>query len=311
MEQQILFQQLFIPFVLACAGSWLITSAPKLDDWKPPYFWQSFSLILPGTLLVSLGILVADFGRRGILDQPNEWLSWSPKSRWDWLVFVVPVAILLLGMLRSLVSSASRLSQVMWPVCVCLAVSIMAWCLSDQVKGNRWSWEVLFAWIVVGVVAITMNLASLENMITSGGSRWALLILAGQMGCISAYAAQSYLSLSLWITSSAAVVLGAFCCSVVRPAKDQSFGLWHLSILLLPLAIITVPTLFLADRYSMERLPMWLIGIVLFLPTLIWFFDIVYARGGRQWIRILLAFLICVSVLATIIILTKPFESEW
>lgn len=311
MEQQILFQQLFIPFVLAWAGSWLITAAPKLDDWEPPYFWQSFSLILPGTLLISLGILVADFGRRGILDQPNEWLSWSPKSRWEWLVFVVPVAILLFGMLRSLVSSASKLSQVMWPVCVFLAVSIMALCLSDQVKGNRWSWEVLFAWMVVGVVAITMNLASLENMITSGGSRWALLILAGQMGCISAYAAQSYLSLSLWITSSAAVVLGAFCCSIVRPAKDQSFGLWHLSILLLPLAIITVPTLFLADRYSTERLPMWLIGIVLFLPTLVWFFDIVYARGGSLWIRILLAFLICVSVLATIVILTKPFESEW
>jgi len=44
---------------------------------------------------------------------------------------------------------------------------------------------------------------------------------------------------------------------------------------------------------------------------LVWFFDIVYARGCRQWLRILLAFLICVSVLATIIILTKPFESDW
>jgi len=107
------------------------------------------------------------------------------------------------------------------------------------------------------------------------------------------------------------VVFGAFCCSVARPAKDQSFGLWHLSILMIPLAIVTVPTLFLADRYSMERLPMWLIGVVLFLPTLVWFFDIVYARGCRQWIRILLAFLICVAVLATIIFLTKPFESDW
>jgi hypothetical protein len=310
MEPQI-FYQLLIPFVLACVGSWLITAAPKLDDWEPPRFWQSFSLILPGVLLVGLAILVADFGRRGILEQPKEWLSWSPKSRWEWLVLVVPVAMILFATLRSLVSSASKLSQLMWPVSMFLAISIMAWCLSDQAKGNRWSWEVLFAWMVVGVFAITMNLASLENMITSGSSRWALLILAGQMGCVSAYAAQSYLSLSLWITSSAAIVFGAFFCSVFRPAKDQSFGLWHLSIVMIPLAIATVPSLFLADRYSMERLPLWLIGIVMFLPTLVWFFDIVYTRECRQWLRILFAFLICASVLATIIILTKPFESEW
>ena len=311
MEQQILIQQLFIPFVLACVGSWLISAAPKLDDWEPPYFWQSFSLILPGVLLVCLAVLVADFGRRGILDRPNDWLSWSPKSRWEWMVFFVPAAMLIFATLRSLVSSTSKLSQVMWPVSMFLAISIMAWCLSDQAKGNRWSWEVLFVWMVVGVVATTMNLASLENMITSGSSRWALLILAGQMGCVSAYAAQSYLSLSLWLTSCAAIVLGAFFCSAFRPAKDQSFGLWHLSILMIPLAIVTVPSLFLADRYSMERLPMWLIGMVMFLPTLVWFFDIVYTRDCRQWLRILVAFLICASVLATIIILTKPFESEW
>lgn len=310
MEQQI-FYQLLIPFVLACVGSWLITAAPRLDDWEPPYFWQSFSRILPGVILVGLAILVADFGRRGILDQPKEWLSWSPKSRWEWMVFVVPGSMILFAILRSLVSSSMKLSQLMWPVSMFLAISIIAWCMSDQAKGNRWSWEVLFAWMVVSVVATTMNLASLENMITSCSSRWALLILAGQMGCVSAYAAQSYLSLSLWITSSAAIVLGAFFCSAFRPAKDQSFGLWQLSILTIPLAIATVPTLFLAERYSMEHLPLWLIGIVMFLPTIVWFFDIVYTRECSQWLRVLMAFIICASVLATIIILTKPFESDW
>ncbi|MCU0711729.1 MAG: hypothetical protein MUC43_06690 [Pirellula sp.] len=313
MEQQILIFQLFIPFVLAGIGSWLITSAPPLDDWEPPYIWQSLAWMLPGVLLISLGIWMADFGRRGILDQPAQWLSWSSNSRWEWLVFLVPAAVLLLAMLRSLLSSTSKLSQVTWPVSIFLAISIMAWCLSDQFKGNRWSWEVLFAWMVVGCVAITVNLGSLENMAASGSSRWVLLVLAGQMGCISAYAAQSYLSLSLWITSCSAIVFGAFVCSLFRSTKGQSFGLWHLSILMIPLAIATVPTLFLADRYSpaKDRLPLWLIGTVMFLPTLVWFLDIVYTRECRQWLRVLVAFLICASVLSTIIILTKPFETEW
>ncbi len=60
-----------------------------------------------------------------------------------------------------------------------------------------------------------------------------------------------------------------------------------------------------------DRLPKWLIGLVMFLPTLVWFVDITYTRESRQWLRILVAFLICVSLLATIIILTKPFETEW
>lgn len=313
MEQQILIFQLLIPFILAGIGSWLITSAPQLDDWEPPYIWQSFSRLLPGVFLVSVGILVADFGRRGILDQPSQWLAWTPNSRWQWLVFLVPIAMLLLATLRATISSPSKLAQVTWPVSIVLAIATMAWCLSDQFKGNRWSWEVLFAWMVVGCIAITANLASLDNMASTGCSRWVLLVLAGQMGCISAYAAQSYLSLSLWITSAAAIVFGAVSCSVFRPNKSLSFGLWCISLVMIPLAIVTVPSLFLADRYSPteDRLPMWLLGLVMFLPTLVWFLDVVYTRESRQWLRILVAFLVCVSLLATIIILTKPFESEW
>jgi hypothetical protein len=311
MEQQILIQQIAIPFVLSFLGSWLILSAPKGDDWEPPFFWQSFSRLLPGALFLSLGIWAADLGRRGMLDQPQEWLNWSNSYRWEYLVFLVPVGFGVIALLRSLVSAPSKYSQITWPVSIFLAVLFMALCLSDQARGNYWTWKVLFVWMVAGVVAITANLASLDNMVASGCSRWALLILAGQMGCISAYAAQSYLSLSLWITSSAAIVFGATCCSVFRPAKSEAFGLWHLSLLMVPFVAATVPTLFIADRFSMDRLPQWLIGLVMFLPTIVWFFDIVYTRECRQGVRIFWAFVICASLLATIILSTKPFESDW
>jgi hypothetical protein len=317
LEQQTLIQQLIVPALLGALGGFLILTAPEGDDWEPPFFWPSFLRFVPGGLLCGLGLFVADYWKRGLLTTPRSWLTWSSNNQWEWLVFLVPVTILASCVLRSLLTRPSTWARVAFPVGLTMGLFALHTSLFDLVREVSFDsvreelWRPVFVSFAVGAIAMTINMASFDEMAASGTSRWCGLILVGQLGCIATLGIQSYMSLAQWTLSLLGVVLGATICSCFRLSRSESFAGWNLSVLYLPVIAATIPTFFATQRFSSEKLPLWLLGSILFLPTIVWAVDILYTRSCRTWARVLWAFLICAGVLAIIIVWTKPFESEW
>jgi hypothetical protein len=302
-------QQLGIPFFFGLIGSWIILSAKEGDDWEPPFLSQLLPRLFLGALIAGAGLIVADLYRRGLLMKPKDWMSWSAKSNWEWMVPGVTVAALALAILRSLIPAPSKYAKVIGPASICLGIGLLYWSLSDQAINDQWTHKVLFPWLAVTITATVVNTWCIDNMMTSGASRWAILILAGQMGCVALLAFQSYASLGLWMLSAFGLALGAFVASSTKPTRLESLGGWQLSAIIFPLIPATIATFFLAHRFGTDRLPNWLNGCILFLPFLTWAFDAIYTRTCWNWFRILWAFIVCAAVVGAIVWYTNPFEA--
>lgn len=285
LELQLFLFRILIPAVLAAAGGFLFVRHS----------------ILLGAFLAGLGIVLSDFLARGILWNPSEWLDWEARYQWQWLVWLLPASFLVLAV--SYVQSESDATRTffLWPALFLFSLAVHYVALFEMESwGDKW--ELAFHSILIGLIVSVVNIGAIHELNLSGASRWSPLVLLGQLGCAAAIALQSYASLGEWILSSVGIVVGIACVTLAVKADTKPFGGWPFSILVYPLAIAAAVGIALTPFFqSRPLLPLWLHGIVLLLPAVVWFFDVVYGRYWRTWLRVVLAAIVSAAVLGGVI----------
>lgn len=267
--------------------------------------------VLGGAFLCGLGVIVSEYWSRGILLAPNQWLDWNARYQWNWIVWALPVTFLLMGFARWTWQTRTAFASVMWPAVFLFSIAVLTGSLVElEVWGEHL--QMILYMIVVGLIAVVLNVASISDMATTRANRWAGLVLAGQFGCVAAVALQTYASLGETALLGASICFGLTVATLTYKVRPVAFGEWSVSFILYPLASVAVSLLLLSVLFqSKPLLPWWLFSLVLMLPTVVWFFDIVYGRYGRVWWRVVLAASVCLITKGLILALTNPFQSEW
>ena len=162
-----------------------------------------------------------------------------------------------------------------------------------------------------GILAAIWNLTSLNSIAKSGGSSWVSLTILAQLGCVAAITLQSYASLGEWAVVGIGVATGASVVGLRAGSASKLHYGWQLSTVVLPLGIMAVTCLAVSSFFESRPLPIWLIGSVLFLPTLVGVMDFIYGRTANPWFRLFLALCVSCLVLGGIFFFTKPWQTEW
>jgi hypothetical protein len=231
------------------------------------------------------------------------------------MAVLIPSSFVVLGLLRSVLPIPKSIANIAWPMLAILTASTLIVSLMepDMLNAEKWKEELksLLWCIAVGTVAILLNIATLDNLARSGAARWTPLVLLGQLGCVAAIILQSYASLGEWTLACIGSTVGLSVGSLITRSQPPTFAGWQLSPVVFPLTIASGTSVLLSPYFQSHPLSHWLQGSVLFLPTAVWLVDIVFARYGNAWVRASCAAVICGVLLATILLITKPFQSEW
>jgi hypothetical protein len=315
-EIQVFLQRIAIPAVASLAGGWLLLSTEAgTENHEDEPLQGIFFKTLLGTILCGIGLLASDLLQRGLLFKPEEWLSWKASYQWQWMAVLIPSSFVVLGLLRSVLPIPKSIANIAWPMLAILTACTLIVSLMepDMLNAEKWKEELksLLWCIAVGTVAILLNIATLDNLARSGAARWTPLVLLGQLGCVAAIILQSYASLGEWTLACIGSTVGLSVGSLITRSQPPTFAGWQLSPVVFPLTIASGTSLLLSPYFQSHSLSHWLQGSVLFLPTAVWLVDIVFARYGNAWVRASCAAVICGVLLATILLITKPFQSEW
>ena len=135
--------------------------------------------------------------------------------------------------------------------------------------------------------------------------------MLGQLGCVAVITLQSYASLGEWALVGIGVATGATLVGLFASSTSKLHYGWQLSTVVLPLGIMAVACLAVSSFFESRPLPIWLIGSVLFLPTLVGVVDFIYGRTANPCFRVFLALCVCCLVLGGIFFVTKPWQTEW
>ena len=315
-ELQVFLQRIAIPAVASLAGGWLLLSSEEgTENYEDEPLQGIFLKTLIGTILCGIGLLASDFLQRGLLFKPEAWHSWSASYQWQWMAIIIPSSFVLLGLQKALLPIPKSIANIAWPILAILTAVTLTGSLMepDAWKVETWKEEVksVMLSICIGTAAILLNIATLDNLARSGAARWTPLVLLGQLGCVAAIILQSYASLGEWTLACIGSTVGLSIGSLIKGSKPPTFATWQLAPIVFPLAIASGVSLSLSPFFQSRPLPLWLQGSVLFLPTAVWLVDIVFTRYGNAWIRALCAAVICSVLLVVILLITKPFQSEW
>ena len=312
-ELDIGLQRVVLPAVCSLIGCTLLVRTDQGEDWfdDEPVKGVAFPTVL-GVILCAAGLIGSDLWQRGLITTPAEWSTWKASKQWEWMSWMIPASMVVLGLARAIFRIPTHFTGLAGTVTGAIAIGVLFVCLNE---GAEWDdqREKLLPWMAASCLAAMCNMAALNSIARAGGSRWVSLTVLGQLGCVAAITLQSYGRLGEWAVAGIAVAMGA---SVVGAFGNSSsaklhYG-WQLSIIVLPLAVMAVACL-AVSRFFFESqpLPIWLIGSVLFLPTLVGLFDFIVGRLTSEWFRVVLAALLCSLVLATILYITKPWQSAW
>jgi len=310
-ENQIIIQRLAVPGVAGLIGCWILLTtryAPEGAEDIPLDGIVGRTIL--GSLVCAFGLIASDFLQRDILFKPAKWLALDSSYRWKWMAIGIPIVIVIVGLLRCFVRKPNRYVALVWPCLVSLAVGTLFFCLMEE---DTWGnvWPAIIQSLALGVVASTLNIATIDNLASSGAARWASLVLVGQLGAVAAIAFQSYGSLGEWALACIGLALGASLSGFLIESRPSVFANWQLSTVLYPLCIAAVASMCLTGFFRSEPLPIWLNASILFLPTIVWLVDLIFMRDRNNWLRASLAAILCGVPLATILIMTKAFESSW
>ncbi len=310
-ELQIALQRLLLPAVCSLIGCYLLSTTDQGEDWydDEPVRGITFPT-LSGALLCAIGLIGSDLWQRGIILQPQAWLNWKASYQWQWMVWMIPGSILLLAIARSIFVVPIHYTAMAGIASASLAIGVLFVCLNEKTGWEDQSAKLL-PWMATGGIAAMWNIASLNSIAKSEGSRWVSLTILGQLGCVTAIAIQSYASLGEWSLAGIGAALGASIVGVCLGSKTKLHYGWQLSTVVIPLGIMAIACLAVSNFFESRPLPTWLIGSVLFLPTLVCVADIVVGRIMNTWFRVFLAGCICCLVLGAILNFTKPWQSEW
>ena len=310
-EIQIALQRLLLPAVCSLIGCYLLSKTDQGEDWYDDEPLQGIAFpTLSGTLLCALGLICSDLWQRGIILKPIEWSQWKASYQWQWMVWMIPGSMLLLAVARSIFTVPIHFTAMAGIATATLAIGVLFVCLNERTVWDDQSAKLL-PWMAVGGVAAMWNIASLNSIARSDGSRWVSLTVLGQLGCVAAVTLQSYASLGEWSLAGVGAAAGTSIVGVFLGAKAKLHYGWPLSTVVIPLGIMAISCLAVSNFFESRPLPTWLIASVLFLPTLVCIVDIVVGRLMNSWFRVFLAGCVCCLVLGAILNITKPWHSEW
>lgn len=310
-ELQILLQRLLLPAVCSLIGCYVLSRTDPGEDWydDEPIRGMAFSTLF-GAFLCAIGMICSDLWQRGIIANPDEWLTWQASYQWQWMVWMIPGCMVIMALARSIFSIPIHYAALAGFVTATLAICVLFVCLNE---GTVWDDQKAkwLPWMAASCVAVMWNIASLNSIANADGSRWVSLTIIGQFGCVAAISFQSYASLGEWTLTGIGVAAGASLVGVFTGSKAKLHFGWQLSTVVIPLGIMAVACLTVSRFFESRPLPIWLIGSVLFLPTLIGVVDFVFGRTANAWFRVLLATCLCCLVLGGIFYVTKLWQLEW
>jgi len=310
-ETNMILQRLVLPGVCSLIGCILIARTDKGEDWfedKPvPGVWLQN---LCGAFLCGVGFVASDFCSRAILCKPEEWLNWKASYQWNWMIWLIPAAMMTLAIARSIFSTPIQYVSIAATLLWGMSIGILFVSLNE---GQVWKDQATkqMPWLAAGITAIALNTFSLNAMAKSGASRWHSLIVLAQLGCVAAIAMLTYGSLGEFGLAGSAVAAAASVVSLVKPSTSKTHYGWQLSTVVLPLVILAVCILCVSRFFEPFSLPAWLLASVLFLPALAGLADLVFGRLSNVWIRPLIAGAVCSGVLGWILYLALSKTPDW
>lgn len=309
LELEIVLQQFLLPTICSVIGCYVLSRTDQGQDCFEDEPVRGIGLrTLFGVFVCAMGIILSDLWQRGILTKPMEWSSWQPSYRWEWMVWMVPGSMFVLGLVRAMVSTPVQFAGIAGSFIASMAVGILFVSLNEKAVWEDQQTKLL-PWVAAGCVASIWNVSALNSLATSGGFRWVSLVIMGQFGCIAAITLQSYASLGRWSVVGIGVALGASVVGLFFRSTTKLHYVWSLSIVVLPLAVMAVACLVLSKFfYESHALPLWLTSLILFLPTVVCAVDIVFGRLSNAWLRVAFAGSVCVFVLGSIFYITKPWQ---
>ena len=312
LELDIGLQRVALPAVCSLIGCTLLVRTDQGEDWfdDEPVKGTAFPTIL-GAILCGVGMIASDLWKRGLIFAPAEWHAWKASYQWEWMIWMIPASMVVLALVRAVFSVPAHFTGLAGTLTGAIAVGVLFVCLNE---GDVWDDQhpKILPWMAASCMASICNTAALNSIARAGGSRWVSLTVLGQLGCVAAIVLQSYASLGEWTVAGIGVALGACVAGGYRASSAKLHFGWQISTVVLPLAIMAV-TCLAVSRFFFEShpLPIWLIGSVLFLPTIVGLFDVVLGRITSEWFRVVLAGLLCSLALGAILYITKPWQSEW
>ncbi len=310
-ETQIAVQRLLLPAICSLIGCYLLAKTDSGEVWYDDEPLQGISVAtLLGALICAAGMLVSELWQRDLIAKPSEWVNWRASYQWEWMAWMIPSSMIAMAIVRAFYTTPIHFTAMAGNATGLISVGVLFVCLNE---GTAWKDQSakLLPWMALSCAAILCNTSSLNSIARSDGARWVSLTVLGQLGCVAAIAIQSYASLGLLAVTGIGVAAGAAIVGMFFGSSAKLQYGWQLSIVVIPLGMMAVACL-AVSRFFFEStsLPIWLIGSVVFLPTLVCIIDIVVGRVMQNWFRVLLAACVCSLILGFILNITKPWQSE-
>ncbi len=310
-ETNMILQRLVLPGVCSLIGCILLARTDQGKDWsddKPVSgVWIQY---LCGAFFCAIGFVLSDFCSRDILCKPEEWLNWKASYQWNWMIWLIPAAMIILAIARAIFWTPNQYVSIAATMLWGMSIGILFVSLNE---GQVWKDQATkqMQWLAAGITAIALNTFSLNAMVKSGAARWHSLVVLAQLGCVAAIAMLAYGSLGELGLVGAAVAAAASIVSLVKPSTSKTHYGWQLSTVVLPLVILAVCILCVSRFFEPFSLPAWLLASVLFLPSLAGLADLVFGRLSNVWFRPFFAGAVCSGVLGWILYLALSKTPDW
>ncbi|MFY8200463.1 MAG: hypothetical protein ACOVLE_07330 [Pirellula staleyi] len=310
-ELQILLQRLLMPFLMSSVGCYLLATTDQGEEGydDEPARGVLFATLF-GAVLCGVAMIAADLWSRGQIAKPMEWSQWRAKYQWEWMVWMIPASMLGIAILRCWFSTPIHYVGMAIAATVSIGIGLLYVCLNE---GSVWQdqSDKLLPWVTLGLAAILWNTLSLNSIARSGGSRWNPLITLAQLGCVGYLAFQAYASLGEWVLTGIGVALGASLIAGIQGSSSTLHFGWQLSTVVVPLGIMAVCCLAVSRFVEQPVTPDWLIGCILFLPSVVGVVDLASRKICSSWVRAIVAALVCTSALAILVYYVPPVTSSW
>ena len=301
LELQIFLQRLLTPAVFSFVGCYLLSTPHQEEnhDCNEPVEGIGFRAIA-GAFLCGIGMIAADLWQRGLISKPMEWSQWRAKYQWEWMVWLIPASMLIMAIIRSLCLVPIHFISMSATATASIAASVLYVSLNE---GSLWQdqSDKLILWMALGVVAVMWNTLALNSIARSGGSRWTPLVTMAQLGCIGYLIFQAYASLGEWVFTGIGVAFGASFMAMLKGSNANFYFGWQLSTIVLPLGVMAIACLAVSRFFEIPVIPNWLVGSILFLPTVVGGVDRTLGRRANAWMRAGIAAIICIALLGTIV----------
>lgn len=308
-ETQVVLQRLVVPLVLSTVGGLLLArrrpGSVASASAAAPAAWST----LLGALLVAVGPCVSDLWKRELLLQPARWREWSATEPWMWMVWIVPASVMMVAIWRSAIASSWTFATWMFPWGISMAALGLYVCLP---QGQGWldkSSDVA-RWLVAATIAFAWNQWGIDTIASSPGGRWAPWVLVAQLGAIAGLALQSYASLGEWALVGVGGSAGLAIAALVSGDSQSMPMAWPAAVGVIPGLWMAVACLAVSQFYISTPPASWLLGLILFLPTLVGLIDLLVKKRSA-WVRALVAAVACGIVVAIAIAITMQSRPEW